>query len=254
MDTEETTDSWSLSIRWWVPSLLILSLLALALLPLGPLGYKFGIFSLSIAFLLLTEVVPGISVAVGSLALGTLLLSTRARQAAHRRSLLLALVATILVLGWVGNQWLTVREVPPIHDISTDLTDPPIFTMIMRGEGANSLERDNEKLAVEQKRAYPLIRPMTSTLAPAEAFQRALIVARELGWESIQADPETRQIEATDTSFWFGFKDDVVIRVTAAAGGSRIDLRSVSRIGVSDLGENANRIGAFLELWGSGHQ
>jgi uncharacterized protein (DUF1499 family) len=56
-------------------------------------------------------------------------------------------------------------------------------------------------------------------------------------------------VEATDTTFWFGFKDDVVVRVRAAenGGGSIVDVRSVSRVGQSDLGLNAKRIGSILD-------
>jgi uncharacterized protein (DUF1499 family) len=53
-------------------------------------------------------------------------------------------------------------------------------------------------------------------------------------------------VEATATTFWFGFKDDVVVRVVANAAGSRIDIRSVSRVGQSDIGANAARIEKFL--------
>jgi uncharacterized protein (DUF1499 family) len=82
--------------------------------------------------------------------------------------------------------------------------------------------------------------------APDRVFDRALSVARKLGWVVVAAVPAEGRIEATDTTRWFGFKDDVVVRVAPAAGGSRVDVRSVSRVGRSDLGTNARRIRAFL--------
>jgi uncharacterized protein (DUF1499 family) len=82
---------------------------------------------------------------------------------------------------------------------------------------------------------------------PPQAFDRALASVREMGWDLVAADAAAGRIEATDTTFWFGFKDDVVIRVRPADGGSRIDVRSVSRIGVGDAGTNAKRIGAYLD-------
>jgi uncharacterized protein (DUF1499 family) len=68
-----------------------------------------------------------------------------------------------------------------------------------------------------------------------------------MGWEIVAADPATGRIEATATTFWYGFKDDVVVRVGAGNGGSVIDVRSKSRVGRSDLGANASRIRTYLE-------
>ena len=67
-----------------------------------------------------------------------------------------------------------------------------------------------------------------------------------MGWDLVASDPASGRIEATDTTFWFGFKDDIVIRVAAAPGGSRVDIRSLSRVGVSDVGTNAARIRKYL--------
>ena len=86
---------------------------------------------------------------------------------------------------------------------------------------------------------------------PADAFKRALQAARDMGWEIVAADAAAGRIEATDTTFWFGFKDDVVIRVEADGAGSRVDLRSVSRVGVGDVGANAARIRAYLRTLGT---
>jgi uncharacterized protein (DUF1499 family) len=67
-----------------------------------------------------------------------------------------------------------------------------------------------------------------------------------MGWEIVAADPATGRIEATATTLWFGFKDDIVVRVSASEQGSRIDVRSVSRVGRSDIGTNAKRIREYL--------
>jgi uncharacterized protein (DUF1499 family) len=77
-------------------------------------------------------------------------------------------------------------------------------------------------------------------------FDRAVSAARKLGWHVVAAAPAEGRLEATDTTRWFGFKDDVVVRIAPAADGSRVDVRSVSRVGRSDLGTNARRIRAFL--------
>jgi uncharacterized protein (DUF1499 family) len=86
---------------------------------------------------------------------------------------------------------------------------------------------------------------VTTQLPPAQAFPRALAAARAMGWTMVAQDSSAGTIEASDTTFWFGFTDDVVIRVAADGDGSRIDVRSLSRIGRSDVGANARRIRAY---------
>jgi uncharacterized protein (DUF1499 family) len=82
---------------------------------------------------------------------------------------------------------------------------------------------------------------------PAQAFQRAERAARAMGWEIVAVAPESLRIEATDTTLLFGFKDDIVIRIAAAGSGSRVDVRSLSRVGKSDFGVNAKRIRKFMQ-------
>jgi uncharacterized protein (DUF1499 family) len=89
--------------------------------------------------------------------------------------------------------------------------------------------------------------PLTIDEPPERAFLRALEAARDMGWEIVDSDPARGRIEATDTTPWYGFKDDVVVRVRAEGSGSRIDVRSVSRVGRSDVGTNARRIEDYLE-------
>jgi uncharacterized protein (DUF1499 family) len=81
---------------------------------------------------------------------------------------------------------------------------------------------------------------------PPRALQLAERAARAMGWDIVAVAPDDLRIEATDTTLLFGFKDDVVIRVTANGNGSRVDARSLSRIGGSDLGTNAKRIRSFM--------
>jgi uncharacterized protein (DUF1499 family) len=102
-------------------------------------------------------------------------------------------------------------------------------------------------MAAAQRAAYPDLRPLAVDRAPADAFDSALAAAREMGWQIIATDAALGRIEATASTPWFGFNDDVVIRVTSVeGGGSRIDIRSASRIGRGDLGANARRIRAYL--------
>ena len=145
------------------------------------------------------------------------------------------------------------KALPYIHDISTDTDDPPAFEALLatREASPNKADYGGAKVAAEQKRAYPDIQPLVSKAAPAQAFEGALAAARAEGWDIAAADPAKGRIEATATTAWFGFKDDIVVRVREANGASRIDVRSVSRVGVSDLGANAKRVRDYLSRLGA---
>ena len=140
--------------------------------------------------------------------------------------------------------------VPPIHDITTDIVTPPQYVEVaaLRRElkVPNGLELPPEVIS-QQVAAYPEIQPLFLPLAPADAYQKTLALVRTRGWEVVADDAAGRRIEATATTFWFRFKDDVALRVSAMPDGtSRVDMRSVSRIGRSDIGTNARRIREFL--------
>jgi uncharacterized protein (DUF1499 family) len=138
----------------------------------------------------------------------------------------------------------------PIHDVSTDTANPPQFVAVMplraAAKAANSTDYD-AKTAQLQKETYPDIGPLHLDLPPSQALDRTLAAARSMGWEIVASDPAQGRIEATATTFWFGFKDDIVVRLAAEGTGSRVDVRSLSRIGRSDVGANAQRIRAYLE-------
>ncbi len=140
------------------------------------------------------------------------------------------------------------KAVPPIHDISTDLAEPPAFVALLAARKAspNGADHGGAKIAEEQRKGYPDIKPLVVKAPPAATMQRAIDAARSLGWEIAVADVAAGRIEATHTTRFFGFKDDVVVRIRPEGAGSRVDVRSVSRVGLSDLGANAARIREFL--------
>jgi uncharacterized protein (DUF1499 family) len=189
-------------------------------------------------------------------AIGALVLAVVAVIAAHRdgrpRVIGVAWLALAAGAATAGPPVYFARlatQLPGIHDISTDLEDPPRFVAIvpLRQGAPNGLER-SAKVAEQQRAGYPDIAPMRLELPPARTFDLADRAARRMGWDIIALVPEQGRIEATATTLLFGFKDDVVIRITPdAAGGSRVDVRSVSRIGQSDIGTNARRIRAFMK-------
>ena len=130
------------------------------------------------------------------------------------------------------------------------MDNPPKFVSLLpqRKLAVNKFEYGGPEVAAKQRVAYPDIVPLELPLSPMEAFKLALAAARDLDWRVIDASEQEGRIEATDTTFWFGFKDDIVVRVAPTARGSRIDVRSVSRVGRSDVGANAKRIREFLKI------
>ena len=136
---------------------------------------------------------------------------------------------------------------PGMHDIATNTEDPPKFVAILplRKNAPLPTEYTAEK-ARRQKAAYPEIAPLLLSQPPAQVFERALALVKTSGWEVVAAETGEGRIEATVTSFFMGFKDDVVIRIVAQGQGSLVDMRSMSRVGGSDFGANARRISGFL--------
>ena len=137
---------------------------------------------------------------------------------------------------------------PPIHDITTDTNDPPLFVDVLplRASARNSAAYGGSRVAALQLAAYPDIAPVDLAIAPAAAFAKALAAAKAMGWAIVAADSLAGRIEGTATTRAFRFRDDVVIRIRPHDGGSRLDIRSVSRLGGSDLGKNASRIREFI--------
>ncbi len=169
------------------------------------------------------------------------------------RGLRLAVLTFAAVIGFISfylpfQQLQTARSVPAIHDISTDLENPPAFVDIakLRADAPNPVDYAGEETAEQQREAYPSIQPLMLDNEYQRVFQAALAVVNDLGWQLVASDLTEGRIEATDTTFWFGFKDDVVIRLIAQADQVRIDVRSKSRVGRSDVGKNADRIHTFM--------
>ena len=166
-----------------------------------------------------------------------------------------------IVLGLVGlaagitSAWVPyanrveLRASPRLSDITTDMVNPPNFVAALelrkKAKARNKATYGPAKAKL-QKQHYPDIKPITLGLKPGQAFDKALATARSLGWAISATDKAAQRIEAFETSFWFGFVDDVVIRIAPDAKGSRIDVRSSSRVGRRDARVNANRVRKFL--------
>lgn len=210
------------------------------------LGHRFGFWDYRFAFTLL-RYAAWTGAAGALLSLGALVWTSVLRLRAAAFSAAAGVVAGALAFGVPSMALQEARRVPPIHDISTDTANPPAFVALLAARRAapNGADYAGEALAEQQRKGYPDIAPLAVAAPPAVAFERALAAARALGWTIISAEPSALRIEATDMTPFFGFKDDVVIRITPAGEASRVDVRSMSRVGRSDLGANARRIRAF---------
>lgn len=213
----------------------------------GP-AYRYAGFSLEHAFALMTW---GVYAAAGAAVLAILwiVFSAIGRSMEGLMSFILALVLAIGAAYMPLNMRATAAKVPVIHDITTDTANPPAFVAIapLRAQAPNGVDYKADENAAKQQEAYADIVPLVlPDVAPADLFTRAEATARAMNWEIVAAEAAEGRIEATDTTAWWGFKDDVVIRIAAEGTGSRLDIRSMSRVGKSDLGKNAERIRAFL--------
>ena len=242
---DTATHTRSIGRRLYVAAMVAL-VAALVAIALSGLGSRWGWWHFRTGFSILKW---GAYAALASAAL-TIVFALLRRDAGRRRALVMAAVLSAVALGVVAVPWQmrrTARSVPPIHDITTDTDNPPAFVALRNRPGArNPVEYGGAEVAAQQRAGYPDIGPVMLPVAPPEAVARAAAVARELGWTIASVDTAAGRVEATDRTRWFGFYDDVVVRVTAADEGSRVDVRSLSRVGGSDVGANAARIRRFL--------
>jgi len=226
----------------------ILAVLAVLAAMLAGFGSRWGLWYFRTGFVILRwAAYVGIAAALASL-IGALL----TRPTTLRRGFLFSifgLVIGILVFGVPWCYWRTAQRVPAIHDITTDMENPPRFASVLplRKTALNPSEYGGPEIAIKQRAAYPDVVQAALSVPPDKAYERALAAARKMGWVIVDANAAEGRIEATDTTFWFGFKDDIVIRITPADHGSRVDIRSVSRVGKSDVGMNAKRIRKYLK-------
>ena len=228
---------------------LVVAVAALGMLTAGPIGWRTGWWSYGVGlrYLLPWSFFWGI----GAVVLGSIVVVLNL-IGGFRRGLLLAFAAIVIGGGTAAVPWHYNQmrgQYPSIDDITTDWTNPPPFVTavpLRAAEDGNTSVYAGAVIAGQQQKAYPDIVPLTLALAPAQAFERAKATAARMGWTIDATDAATGRIEAYERSRWFGFADDIVIRVTAADGGSRVDIRSASRHGRGDFGVNAARVRAYL--------
>jgi uncharacterized protein (DUF1499 family) len=225
---------------------------------IGALGSGWGAWHFSVGFQLLMAALASAVLAV-LIGAGIGWWAKRKGRAASRPLRWLGMMLGGAFALYLLSMVYTARSVPAIHDISTDLADPPQYKMLALREdyldnipGADDPEMRGlnpmQRWAAVHAKAYGDIRSVRIAMPVAETIAKAERIAKERGWDVAVADPVEGRLEATDTTRFFRFKDDVVLRVRPADDGkaSIIDMRSISRVGISDLGVNAKRVRAFL--------
>lgn len=217
----------------------LVAVAVLALILSGP-GTRFGLWHYRIGLLMFAA--SGLLGLIGAVLCGIGMFRARSMTAGIAAVIGLALFALIVY------SVMSSRNVPRIHDISTDLNDPPHFRAVLplRGTKSNPVNGIDPKVAAQQRTGYPDLTTLYLGVPPDEAFRRVRKAAEEMGWVIAEASESEFRLEATDTTSWMGFRDDIVVRVRPTEGGSQIDVRSASRVGISDTGMNARRIRAFL--------
>jgi len=223
------------------------AVLAFAAGILAGLGHRWGWWTFTSGFAILRWA----SYAAVGAAVISLVGAVPAYKRRYMRGLSFAVLGCLIgaATASVPAYWLhRARQVPRIHDITTDTADPPQFNAILplRANAPNSAKYGGLAVAIQQQAAYPDIQTLLLPSDTSRTFDQALALVRDNGWAVAAAQSDEGRIEATTMTLWFGFKDDVVIRIRAMDGGSRVDMRSVSREGVSDVGTNARRIRHFL--------
>jgi fatty-acyl-CoA synthase len=252
---------------------LIFSLLLPLYFALAALGVKFGWWDWKIGLgTLIVTWGPRLLIASLVLAALALLVTSIRRPRVGVGAALVALLIPAAGLGYMQYVRSNTAAIPPIHDVATNIEDPPVFSPALmqarQASGANPVhpltaplssieaykgprfaDRHTRSVGDLGREAYPDLRPLTVTAPPERVFAVLREEAQERGWTIATEDPGAGTLEATAETFWFGFKDDVAVRVRpgAAPNQLQIDARSTSRVGLSDMGANAARLRDYLE-------
>ncbi|WP_051279534.1 DUF1499 domain-containing protein [Hellea balneolensis] len=249
--------------HWYLKLVLALAIFVPLFFLISTLGVKFGFWDWTVGLGLNVKYAPVLLPLLALSGLIGLLLSFIIQPRKGFAVSLAALIIGAAGLGHGAKVKKTAGSLPFIHDITTDTQDVPTFTVAIMSEraqvkGVNTVEyvgkKDKEggtlvSVLQSQAEAYADIRPLILQDAPNVVFGEAKAAAKQMGWVIKSENVDAGLIEATDTTFWYGFKDDVVIRIRPSEGGGTVlDVRSVSRVGGSDIGANADRIRGFLKI------
>ncbi len=257
--TENTSSKTYLD--WIAIATLVIGLLVGLIILAAPAGTWLGLWVFGTGFAILIGLDPFTHWIAALCALGLLAVIILAIKSKAQNTTKLCTFATIgtlsAFLAWYIPSTVQARlSYPVIHDISTDVINPPMYVanVPLRAEAVNPMEYGIvEGLTLEehieqQQAAFPDLVPQLIDASPQEVFDRSVAALETMGLEITAAVPEEGRIEAVASTFWFRFKDDVVIRIQAEGNQTRIDARSLSRVGRGDLGANGLRLQEFFSL------
>jgi len=262
---------------------LVLSLFSILWFAAAAVGTKLGLWNWQFGLGVMT-ITWGPLLLMAAAGISVLSVIVSLIKSPRKQAFMLAFAALLisgLAFGRIAAFGGQAARLPPLHDIQTDWSNPiqpsdvlltareatgalnPVETDPVIEESANArwpgmggrrvaevqeeAEFDTATHKSPKETPYPLIAPLTAPLTVEAAYQAALAAVEGRGWTIVTASPEEGVIEATETSFWFGFHDDVMIRILSAEEKVVIDVRSTSRVGLSDLGANAKRIRNLLD-------
>jgi len=237
---------------WLGTLILTVAIVALAAVFLVLLGARFGLWEPIVGFGLIRSYLNPLGYGVIALAVCGAIMLLVQRRAGFVKSLLASLIGLGLLTPMIKDRLSPPPRFPPIHDITTDTANVPAFMVLddNRAGARNTLEYGGAEVAAQQLQAFPDITPIQSHQSATASYIRSLEVARAMGWQIVAEDAQGLRFEATARTPVFQFVDDVVVVVTALADeASRVDIRSVSRIGRGDRGVNAARVRAFTEAF-----
>lgn len=217
---------------------------------LATVGHRFGFINFRIAFVIfvVAMLICGLVFIAGLIKLSFAYARKQPIVASQLPLIIGCGLIPALAFSGVGTGAL---KAPMIHDITTDMISPPAFVFIRPEDGyrINSLVYPGEEVSAVQRKAYPDISTFFTSEPGRKVFQKSLFTAGLMGWEIIAQDLANFRFEAVAKTPLFGFTDDIAVRITPSEQGSTaVDVRSVSRVGISDLGTNARRIREFFSL------
>lgn len=247
---------WAGRLAWLA---LALSVAAVLIALIGAVGSGQGAWHFRTGFSLL-GLALFLALAGGVLAVVVTLLMRDRPGPRRLAAILLALLLGFGLAGYLGNLYVAARSLPAIHDATTDLADPPEFRALqVRADNLENVPDEGrpELAALEpeerwkalHRESYGDLEPISVPWGRRETLGRAQTIAEKNGWEIVHVDAARGTLEATATTPFFRFKDDVAIRVAddpKRKGRTLVDMRSISRIGGSDVGANATRIRKYL--------
>ena len=236
------------SKNYWYACSNIVTIFTLLLLLFASIGYRLEIFSFVFSLLTLTKYAiyaSFIALVISFIAFGTLLSK---HQVLSSSNIIINIVVNTTIIIFFYNSILALKSNPVINDISTNYDDLIEFKVNKKNKLLIDKHILLQKYGGFKQPNYTIVPLLINNKTLVEIFDESQIILNNMGLEIIYSNQEEGLIEAVHSSFWYGFKDDIIIRIEKLISDEiKIDVRSASRTGISDFGVNSLRIKDFLE-------